>query len=270
MPAVVFTDLDGTLLDHHSYSFAAALPALNKLASHAIPLVPVTSKTQAELEPLRQALGLETPFIVENGAAVFIPDSNPLFDTRECELRAGYAVKNFADDIDFWAEFTASLARQIPGAFTPFSQLSLAQIASLTGLSESAAQLAKQRQFSDPLHWYGSDADLKQVREHCAAASISVVRGGRFVHLTRGASKGTAVRWCLQHYAAADRPVSIALGDGENDLSMLAEVDFPVQIKPASGDFPVFAKAGLIRTEEPGPQGWSAAISELLQHKISY
>ena len=40
---MVFTDLDGTLLDHDTYAFDAARPALAALTARAIPVVPVTS-----------------------------------------------------------------------------------------------------------------------------------------------------------------------------------------------------------------------------------
>lgn len=79
---LVFTDMDGTLLDHHTYSFDAAKPALNALDEKNIPVIPTTSKTFAELQPLRKSIGLDGPFIIENGAAVFIPhgflSKNPL------------------------------------------------------------------------------------------------------------------------------------------------------------------------------------------------
>ena len=45
-PLLVFTDLDGTLLDHHSYSHAAALPGLERLRGLEVPVIPVTSKTR--------------------------------------------------------------------------------------------------------------------------------------------------------------------------------------------------------------------------------
>ena len=48
---LVFTDMDGTLLDHHTYSFEAAKPALKALEEKDIPVVPTTSKTFAELQP---------------------------------------------------------------------------------------------------------------------------------------------------------------------------------------------------------------------------
>jgi predicted mannosyl-3-phosphoglycerate phosphatase (HAD superfamily) len=36
---VFFTDLDGTLLDFHTYSFNPALPALEHLKAHEVPLI---------------------------------------------------------------------------------------------------------------------------------------------------------------------------------------------------------------------------------------
>lgn len=50
MNYLVSTDLDGTLLDHHTYSWHAALPALQKCSELAIPVVLNTSKTLAEVE----------------------------------------------------------------------------------------------------------------------------------------------------------------------------------------------------------------------------
>jgi len=71
---VVFSDLDGTLLDHDTYSFDDARPALERLGHAGVPLVLCTSKTRAEVEPLREALDNDSPFIVENGGAIMIPD----------------------------------------------------------------------------------------------------------------------------------------------------------------------------------------------------
>ena len=71
LPLLVFSDLDGTLLDHESYSFAPARAALAALAEIGAGVVLATSKTAAEVAPLRAALGLAGwPAIVENGAGL--------------------------------------------------------------------------------------------------------------------------------------------------------------------------------------------------------
>ena len=53
---IVFTDLDGTLLDHATYSHAEATPALERLRERAIPLVLASSKTGGTYQRLRQTL----------------------------------------------------------------------------------------------------------------------------------------------------------------------------------------------------------------------
>ena len=70
---LIFTDLDGSLLDHSSYSFAPAAGLLDRLAEQLIPVIPVTSKTCAEVLSLRKTLNNSQPFIVENGAAIYLP-----------------------------------------------------------------------------------------------------------------------------------------------------------------------------------------------------
>jgi len=73
MPSfVVFTDIDGTIVDEN-YSYKGALPALKLLKRKKIPLVFCTSKTRAEIEVYRDELGIKDPFISENGGAIFIP-----------------------------------------------------------------------------------------------------------------------------------------------------------------------------------------------------
>ena len=70
---LIFSDLDGTLLDHYSYQSTAAQPTLKQLHDAKIPVILNTSKTLAELNIIRAELELETPFIIENGAAIYIP-----------------------------------------------------------------------------------------------------------------------------------------------------------------------------------------------------
>lgn len=55
--SLVFTDLDSTLLDHHSYSYAEAVPAIRSLTEAGFPLICNSSKTAAEINPLRQLIG---------------------------------------------------------------------------------------------------------------------------------------------------------------------------------------------------------------------
>jgi mannosyl-3-phosphoglycerate phosphatase len=71
LPLLVFTDLDGTLIAHDTYSWAAARPALEVLHRLGAGLVMASSKTAPEIAVLRAAVGFSHwPAIVENGAGV--------------------------------------------------------------------------------------------------------------------------------------------------------------------------------------------------------
>ena len=93
---IIFTDLDGTLLDHTNYGFEAALPMLDFIKTNDIPLIIVTSKTKNEVIRIQELLGFKAPFIIENGAGIFIPFE----DTYE-EIALGFHYKYISYDVSF-------------------------------------------------------------------------------------------------------------------------------------------------------------------------
>jgi len=99
---VIYTDLDGSLLDHDSYSHAAADALLAELEVHGVPVIIASSKTRSEQIALRNELSNHHPFIVENGAAVFIPvhyfETQPSGTVHE----NGYWVKRFSLPRHHW------------------------------------------------------------------------------------------------------------------------------------------------------------------------
>lgn len=68
-PMVVFSDLDGALLDHETYEFDAARPALDRLRRDGVPLVLCTSKTRAEVEPIERRSTIDTRSLSRTAAA---------------------------------------------------------------------------------------------------------------------------------------------------------------------------------------------------------
>ena len=70
MTFFISTDLDGTLLDHHDYSFQAALPAIKACEQQSIPIIFNTSKTEAEVDYLQKQMDIKGNMIIENGSAL--------------------------------------------------------------------------------------------------------------------------------------------------------------------------------------------------------
>jgi len=252
---IIFTDLDGTLLDHHSYSWQAARPALQGLRERQIPLILCTSKTAAEVSQLHAELELTTPFIIENGAGIIL---NP------ADNSAHFFGTPYAELVDLMQQ----LRRKRGYLFSGFSDMSTSDVVAATGLAAEQAALAKQRLCSEPIRWQDDDAALSEFQQDLASHDLQLLRGGRFYHvLSSQADKGTALRWLLAHYPGKQncRWYSVALGDGPNDQSMLEAADLAVVIPSASGFAPKPGNITVIYAEEAGPVGWNRTLLEVLK-----
>lgn len=251
--AVIVTDLDGTLLDHDSYSFAPAQPALAEIARRGYPLILNSSKTREELLALQRAIGLQQPFICENGAAVFLPEG----DTWHCHA--------FAPPRQQWLPWVHQLRADRGLAFQGFSDWSADQLAALTGLTPDQAALAQERDFTEPLLWTGDEEARQQFEQLIAEKELRLVRGGRFFSLQGQFDKAQAMLWLRQHYQRDGAVTMIALGDSPNDRAMLNAADIAVVIKsPQSDAITVKGPRRIIRTQQPGPRGWQNAMTTII------
>ena len=67
MKKIIFSDLEGTLLDGSNYSYNQSLEMINSLHSRGVPIVFCSAKTKTEQEVYSEELNIADPFIVENG-----------------------------------------------------------------------------------------------------------------------------------------------------------------------------------------------------------
>jgi len=265
-PLVVFSDLDGTLLDHGTYSFEPARPALEALAEAGIPLVLCTSKTRAETERWREALGNLHPFIVENGGAVFVPEgyfpSGPVFDRHE----AGYGVIAFGRP---YAELRQGLDAIRASTGLPlrgFGDMTVSEIADRCGFAVGDAALAAERGYDEP--FVGADAaTLPRIVREAGELGLRVTSGGRFHHLIGGSDKGRAVGALRELFDGGGGPArTVGLGDSPNDEPMLRAVDVPVLVRRPDGrHFSGLHLPGLIIAPYAGPEGWREAVLGILR-----
>ena len=68
---LIFTDLDGSLLDRDTFKFDKILQYIKDLISKGIFIIPNSSKTKKEIDSFNKELDEDLPFIVENGAAIY-------------------------------------------------------------------------------------------------------------------------------------------------------------------------------------------------------
>ncbi len=256
---IIFTDLDGTLLDHHTYSWAPAQPSLFKLKELDIPVIICTSKTAAEVKELHHALQLTTPYIVENGAGIIFPPEGP--GERQTAHFFGRPYQELT-------QLVHQLRNKKSYRFSGFSDFSTADVMAETGLDHDSATAAKDRLFSEPIRWSDTSEALERFRHDLASYKLQLLRGGRFYHiLDAQADKGTAVHW-LTRYFRQQRPkqrwFSVALGDGPNDQAMMEACDLAVVIPSQSSVAPKPRRGKILHAKLPGPRGWNQAIHDIL------
>ena len=267
---VIFTDMDGTLLDHHTYSFAAAQPTLDALAARGVPVIPNTSKTFAEMTELREKIGLNGPFVVENGAAAYIPHGFFKQKPAGTIWQDGFWCKSFISSKGYWLKLLEIVKADFAGEFTHFSEMSTEDLMAATGLSEDEARLAAKRQFGEPVMWLGSDIRKAEFIESVRERGATPLEGGRFIHISGDCTKGKALSWFMEEYQrqSAVTATSIALGDGKNDIAMMEAADIAVRIASPTHEPPPLDKKDNVYTSiKLGPEGWTETLTQLLSLK---
>lgn len=269
---LIFTDLDGTLLDHHTYSFEQARKTLEKLAAARIPVIPNTSKTYSELSVLRKEIGLNGPFIVENGAAVHIPHGFFRHKPANTQWQNATWVRQFTSKKQYWLSLLEQVGQQYSDHYNHFSAMTNEEICASTGLSPEEAERAANRQYGEPVLWKGTEVEKARFVTELRLKGAKPLQGGRFVHVSGDCDKGAALLWMKtefkRQYPEMDC-ICIALGDGQNDVAMLEMADVAVRVRSPSHDLPVLNKHDAVyTTSKEGPAGWSESLEYILSENL--
>ncbi|HEX7401108.1 MAG TPA: HAD-IIB family hydrolase [candidate division Zixibacteria bacterium] len=267
---LIFTDLDGTLLDSDTYSFEPALPALREIKKREVPLILCSSKTRAELELCRENLKIGDPFISENGGAIFIPDDYFSHLPRGLKKKGKYRVLELGTPYlrirEKFLEVSDRLSLEVKG----FGDLKIEEVSSLTNLSLSEARLAQKREYDEPFYFLKEpgNREMKLAENEFRKEGLSITRGGRFFHLTGGNDKGKAVLLLTRLYKTnrGGELLTIGLGDSWNDLPLLQVVDIPVLTRKKNNTYErdILGKFSVLKAPGIGPLGWNGAVLDLL------
>jgi len=258
-PLLIYSDLDGTLLDIHTYDWQPATGWLETLQDHQIPVILCSSKTAAEMREIQSDLGLDgLPFIAENGAVIQL-------DVRWTDHPDAPRLISGVPHADI-VQVINQLRADAGYKFTTFDDVDDRVISEWTGLSRDRAVLARLHEASVTLIWRDSDEKMATFEAALVALGLKFVQGARFWHIldARG-GKDQAINWLNEQYLQRDGmlPTTLGLGDGPNDAPLLDSVDLAVVVKGINrqgvqlkNDVP----ARVYHTQQPGPAGWREGL----------
>jgi mannosyl-3-phosphoglycerate phosphatase len=258
-PLIIFTDLDGCLLNKHDYDWSAAATTLEKLRQLRVPVVMNSSKTVPEMCQLAEELGLaDAPFVSENGSVIrWGPDREGA--TGKIQI-IGAARDRILDALK-------ELKQRY--RFRSFADLGVVGVIAETQLSSERAEMALDRRGTEPLLWDDTEAKRLQFERELQSHSLTMTRGGRFWHVAGSTSKGEAMGVVADRLRATGnqtrKPIILAaIGDSPIDQSMLDRADVPIGIPTSSGlGVEIDPEHGIVATEH-GAAGWAESVSRLL------
>jgi mannosyl-3-phosphoglycerate phosphatase len=229
---IIFTDLDGTLLDRNTYSFEQARPALHLIKQKDIPLVLSSSKSRTEIEFYRGRLENSHPFISENGGAVFVPKNYFSFQFPYDKELIEYFVLELGTFYSQIIEILKSIKNETGLPIKGFSDLSEKEITSLSGLSLEEVTFAKRREYDEPFIVEGGAREVDIIKRKIKEKGMNYAWGGKFHHLLGKNNKGKAVEMLKELYENQFFLITtVGIGDSLNDLPMLSVVDHPFFLK---------------------------------------
>jgi mannosyl-3-phosphoglycerate phosphatase len=268
---IIFTDLDGTLLTHDTYSFEPAREAIESLRAHEIPLVFCSAKTRMEQEVYREALGIKDPFVVENGGAVFIKKDYFSFNFKYHRVVGPYKVIEFGKPYRFVTNSLLRVAVELGIQLKRYGNMTSKEVAECTGLDHDAAWRAKHREYEETVITSLDQSERRRLEYRLKNYGLRLTDGARFSGVGHIKSdKGRAVEALSDMYRRKYGDIQIyGLGDSHNDAPMLAAVDLPFLVEKQSGDWEQIDIPKLGRIEGIGPVGWTRAVEKLLSGELS-
>lgn len=247
----IFTDLDGTLLNSTNFDFAAARPVIAKLRRAGIPVIPVTTRTLEEVEPLAAELGLDHFMIVEAGSAIARWTSE------------GWNLEIVGPDSESMLEVIRDIELKSDAELNLYSVMRREEAARWSGLPVESVPPSQRRFADEPFVIAAGRAE-----DVAAAARLSgfeLRSDGRLFHLCGPADSGRALRQVASELGCT---FTVGIGDADIDADFLLQCDIQIIVPQSSGE----ASAELVAklpgarvAPAPAPHGWAAAIAAILQ-----
>ena len=193
---IVICDVDGCLTEgrNHPIDLGLATELGAFIKEHNIQFILASGRSQAYMECMAQVLDLNTPYICENGAAIYDPNVGKyVYEIQKSGIEKAKKVL----DCVFNEQILYEPNKEFGVSFR---------------LEKCASIHDELRKVKTAV---GIDNDI-QITNSNSAIDIT----------PSGCTKGRAMQWLLNEYLACDDKLVVGFGDAENDLDFLARCQF--------------------------------------------
>ena len=283
---VVFSDIDGTLIDIFTRKYGKSKELVKKLKESSIPVILCSSKTWAEQDVIRKDLGVESePFIIENGGAVIIPRSyfsgggagggggstdDDLKHHYGMRVVDGYSVIELGRSSAEIRKVLQYVRRKTGIPFKGVSDLSIEELAKIVGMTPEEAERMSKRQYGETILEIDKTEKVK-FEQALSKEGLQVIHGGRYFDVTAGNDKGKAVRILIDLYRKklGDGTIFIGIGDSANDAPMLKLTDIAILVQKHDGSWAEVDNSNniphVVKAKGIGPAGWENAFATIIK-----
>ena len=264
---LIFTDLDGSLLNHNNFEFREIKNFILNCIKNGIKIIPNTSKTKSEIEVFLDQLGQNLPFVVENGAAIHNLD----LVHRKFKFKNNSLV--FSRSVNEILElFEKRIPIELKKRCSFLKDMSSIEQMKILGLNKKYLPFALNREYSMPLVFDGSKELVNKFTVLLKKIGMKLHEGGRIYNICDDCSKGKAMTTLIEKLKNEFNTNShtIVIGDSPNDISMLNVSDQPCIIPlPNKKNLCHLKDKKIIRATQTAPQGWEEVVRASLK-KINF
>ena len=251
---LIFSDLDGTLLNRDTFSFDEIKNYILYLISNDISLIPNSSKTKEEINEFNKKLGEDLPYIVENGAAIF--DLHLINSNFPEEIVLSREIE------EILTIFNEKIPKNLVSKLKFLHNQDLSDQMKILGLSKEKIRNALKRKYSIPLLFNGNISEKREIKNLVKSAGLTLQEGGRVINLCDNVSKSTAMKKVVKLFnkISNDKLTTIAVGDNFNDLEMLKNSDIPCLVFNDKFTLETININNCLVSKKSAPEGWEEIV----------
>ena len=256
---LIFTDLDGSLLDKETFKFDVIKDYFKELVRNGIIIIPNSSKTEAELLDFNEQNNLDLSFITENGSSIH--GLNKIHHNLPDKIIISRTINEIRN------VYEENISLDFKNKTTHILELEIEVQQKILGLPLDKIKLAIKRDHSLPIKFNGTEIEKKEFTKILKNSGLTIQTGGRIMNICDNVNKSKAMSKTIEliNKEIDNEIITIGVGDNQNDIDMLKQSDYACLVKNDKFDSSLVNIDNLIKSTEPSPRGWADVIKTAIQ-----